>query len=72
MSQDASELAVNDRDTPDLGTASDNMSSPSRVADLILRELVNAATFGSIKAILRCCHAMSSEQYQLKSIKFKI
>ena len=29
------------------------MTSPSRVADQILRELVNAATFGSIKAILR-------------------
>lgn len=50
---DASKLAGNDRETPDLGTASDDMSSPSRVADQILRELVNAATFGSIKAILR-------------------
>ena len=47
--QDASKLAGNDRETPDLGTASDDMSSPSRVADQILRELVNAATFGSIK-----------------------
>ena len=51
--QDASKLAGNDRETPDLGTASDDMTSPSRVADQILRELVNAATFGSIKAILR-------------------
>ena len=40
--------------TPDLGAASAmDEQSPSRVADQILRELVMAATYTSIKAILR-------------------
>ncbi len=53
---DASQLAAeagNDRETPDLGRPMDDDHSPSRLADQILRELVMAATFSSIKAILR-------------------
>ena len=41
-----------DRETPDLGATVD-YQSPSKVADQILRELVMAASFASIKAILR-------------------
>jgi hypothetical protein len=51
---ETSQLAGNDRETPDLGAASSmDEKSPSRIADQILRELVMAATFSSIKAILR-------------------
>ena len=43
-----------DRETPDLvGVASIDEGNPSLVADEILRELVQCASFSSIKAILR-------------------
>ena len=55
-----------DCDMPDLWTTSvsDNMTPPSCVADFILQELINAATFDLIKAmaitLLKCatCHAL--------------
>ncbi len=50
---DAAHFADKDRETPDLVTAVEEQTSPSRVADQILRELVNCASFSSIKAILR-------------------
>ncbi len=43
-----------ERETPDLVMSTvEEQTSPSRVADQILRELVNCASFSSIKAILR-------------------
>lgn len=42
-----------DRETPDLGASIGDEKSPCWVADEILRELVQSASFGSIKAILR-------------------